>query len=251
MSISARPIPLGHAGGNEIGGKYVFPGTYSVRRTTLRAIFMDLATELGEQGFRRIFIVHGHGAPFHNLMLDQAGDYFRDTYGGRMIHLRGLAPTAEQLARLKLTPPDLNLSEVERKEIGALDEHAGFDETSRMLFLRSDLVDSGYKALEPLTAGDPSEFFKRARAPEWPGYLSSPRLASATYGARLQQYRSARDNALALAILDGTLDERDVPRHSKIMIGNDQIMTALEGSTRDEAQRERRQREWMQKQGID
>ena len=43
-------IPLGHGGANEIGNQQVFPGTYSVRRSTLRAIFMDLATELGEQG---------------------------------------------------------------------------------------------------------------------------------------------------------------------------------------------------------
>jgi hypothetical protein len=26
---------------------------------------------------------------FHNLMLDQAGDYFRDTYGGTMVNLHG------------------------------------------------------------------------------------------------------------------------------------------------------------------
>jgi creatinine amidohydrolase/Fe(II)-dependent formamide hydrolase-like protein len=117
MSVLMFPtIPLGHEGANEIGGTHVFPGTYSVRRTTLRAIFMDLATELGEQGFRRIFIVHGHGAPYHNLMLDQAGDYFRDTYNGKMVHLRGLVPSAEQLAKLKLTPPNLNLSEMERKK---------------------------------------------------------------------------------------------------------------------------------------
>ena len=39
MSVLLFPtIPLGHGGGNEIGGKYVFPGTYSVRRSTLRAI---------------------------------------------------------------------------------------------------------------------------------------------------------------------------------------------------------------------
>ena len=112
-AIVARPgwavlvfpiIPLGHAGGNEIGGKYVFPGTYSIRRTTLRAVFMDLATELGDQGFRRIFVMHGHGGPFHNLMLDQAGDYFRDTYGGSMVNLHGLEPSPEQLSKLKLVP---------------------------------------------------------------------------------------------------------------------------------------------------
>ena len=77
-AIVARPgwavlifpiIPLGHGGANEIGGKHVFSGTYSVRRATLRAVFMDLASELGEQGFRGIFIMHGHGAPFHNLVL--------------------------------------------------------------------------------------------------------------------------------------------------------------------------------------
>jgi creatinine amidohydrolase len=48
-------VPLGTGGANEIGRKYVFPGTYAVRSTTLRAVFMDLATELGEQGFRWMF----------------------------------------------------------------------------------------------------------------------------------------------------------------------------------------------------
>jgi creatinine amidohydrolase/Fe(II)-dependent formamide hydrolase-like protein len=207
MSVLMFPtIPLGHEGANEIGGTHVFPGTYSVRRTTLRAVFMDLATELGEQGFRSIFVVHGHGAPYHNLMLDQAGAYFRDTYGGKMVHLRGLMPTAEQLARLKLTPPNLNLSESAAREIGNMDEHAGFDETSRLMFLRGDLVSPVYAQLEPRTTNNPDEFFARARVDRWPGYLSSPRLANAHYGALLQQYRSAHDNALALAILQGVLE---------------------------------------------
>lgn len=245
-------IPLGHEGANEIAARHVFPGTYSVRRTTLRAVFMDLATELGEQGFRRVFVVHGHGAPYHNLMLDQAGDYFRDTYeGGRMVHLRGLMPTPEQLARLGLTPPSLNLSEAERKEVGDMDEHAGFDETSRLMFLRPDLVSPAYSRLAPQTTNNPVEFFKVARAENWLGYLSSPRLASATHGARLQQYRSAHDNALALAILDGTLDERNVPRYSSMMTGDKQIMAELAASTRNELEREKRQREWMRKRGID
>ena len=252
MSVLLFPtIPLGHEGANEIGGRHVFPGTYSVRRTTLRAIFMDLATELGEQGFRRVFIMHGHGAPYHNLMLDQAGDYFRDTYGGRMVHLRGLVPTAEQLAGLRLAPPNLNLSESERKEIGVMDEHAGFDETSRMMFLRPDLLGPVYSRLGPQTVNNPADFFTLARVENWPGYLSSPRLASAAHGARLQQYRSARDNALALAILDGVLDERDVPRYGGIMTGNKQMMGELAASTRNEAERERRQREWMRRKGIE
>lgn len=244
-------IPLGHEGANEIGGKHVFPGTYSVRRTTLRAIFMDLATDLGEQGFRNIFVVHGHGAPYHNLMLDQAGAYFRDTYGGKMVHLRGLLPTAEQTARLALAPPTLELSESDKKEIGEMDEHAGFDETSRLMFLRPDLVSPGYGQLEPRTTNNPVEFFRQARVDGWPGYLSSPRLANARHGGILQQHRSMRDNALALAILDGTLDERAIPRYSAIMTGNEQMMAELSASAKNERDRERRQREWLQKNAIE
>ena len=54
-------IPLGTGPANTLGQKYVFPGSYTVRPSTLRAVFMDLATDLGEQGFRWIFVVHAHG----------------------------------------------------------------------------------------------------------------------------------------------------------------------------------------------
>lgn len=243
-------IPLGHGGGNEIGARFVFPGTYSIRRSTLRAIFMDLATELGEQGFRHIFVVHGHGSPFHNLMLDQAGDYFRDTYGGRMVQLHGLVPTEAQLSKLGLAPLSLDLPAAMTKEIGAMDEHAGFEETSRLIFLRPDLVSPNYTRLAPRTVNGPIEFFKIARSEGWDGYLSSPRLAAAGYGAKLQMHQSSRQIALALAILDGKLDERDIPRYSAATTGNKAMMTELSASDEDERTRERRQFEWMKKKGI-
>lgn len=244
-------IPLGHGGANEIGNKQVFPGTYSIRRTTLRAVFMDLATELGEQGFRWAFIVHGHGEPYHNLMLDQACDYFRDTYGGRMIHLRGMEPTAAQLSKLNLpAPPVSNFSEAERREIGLMDEHAGFEETSRLLFLRPDLASPLLRRLLPQTTNNPEEFFKVARSQNWQGYLGSPRLADASYGAQLQKYRSARDNALASAILDGRLEERDIPRYGKTLTDNKEFVSALAEANQNELDRERKQREWLAKKGI-
>ena len=55
-AIVARPgwtvvlfpqIARGNDPANTIGGKTVFPGSYPVRMATLRAIYMDLATELG------------------------------------------------------------------------------------------------------------------------------------------------------------------------------------------------------------
>lgn len=259
-AIVARPgwavlvfpiIPIGHAGGNEIGGKYVFPGTYSIRRSTLRAIFMDLATELGEQGFRRIFVLHGHGAPFHNLMLDQAGDFFRDTYGGSMVNLHGLQPSPEQLSKLKLAPSNLNLSELEKRENGSFDVHAGLDETSRLIFLRPDLVNPSFRTLPPFAANNPVELFQVAKAPNWLGYMGSPRLATAAYGARSQQYRSAETNALAIAILEGSLDEREIPRYANFMLALSAVAKALEGSSRYDAEVERKQREWMKKRGVE
>ncbi len=244
-------IPIGHAGGNEIGGKYVFPGTYSIRRSTLRAIFIDLATELGEQGFRRIFVMHGHGSPYHNLMLDQAGDFFRDTYNGRMVNLHGLQPTAEQLSKLKLKITRPNSSELEKKENGRFDVHAGLDETSRLMFLRPDLVSAGYRTLPPFTANNPVELFQVAKAPNWLGYIGSPRLATAAYGAKSQQYRSEWTNALAFALLDSVLDERDIPRYANFMLSDKTVAKELEGSSRYDAEIERKQREWMKKKGID
>src|SRR6185295_3354542 len=85
-------IPFGASGYNEIGGHYVFPGTYAVRPSTLRAVFMDLASELGDQGFRWIAVVHVHGSPMHIRPIDDASDFFHDTYGGRMVNLWGLVP---------------------------------------------------------------------------------------------------------------------------------------------------------------
>jgi creatinine amidohydrolase len=72
-----------------------FSRHYTVRMTTLRAVYMDLGSELGEQGFRWIFLIHNHGDPMNNRALDQASDFFHDVYGGNMVHLFGL-PTVMQ-----------------------------------------------------------------------------------------------------------------------------------------------------------
>jgi creatinine amidohydrolase/Fe(II)-dependent formamide hydrolase-like protein len=122
-------IPLGAGGANELGGHFSFPGTYAVRSSTLRAVFVDLASELGEQGFRWIFIVHLHGAPSQHRALEDAGDYFRDTYGGRMVHLYGLMPV--------LTAGGAAIDSAEAAENG-LDMHAGRGE--HRIFSSSDRI---------------------------------------------------------------------------------------------------------------
>jgi pimeloyl-ACP methyl ester carboxylesterase/creatinine amidohydrolase/Fe(II)-dependent formamide hydrolase-like protein len=195
-------IPLGASGSNELGGHFVFPGTYAVRPATLRAVFMDLAAGLGEQGFRWIIVVNVHGAPLHNRALDQASDFFRDTYGGRMVHLWGLVPVLGGWGRALG-----GLSDAEKKEEG-VSLHAGMDETSLLLHLRPDLVAPTYKTALVVTGHSLEESFAVSKAADWPGYLGSPRLASAKLGETIWKSFASTAAEHALSILDGVPPEK-------------------------------------------
>lgn len=177
QAISAKPgwsvlifptVPLGNSGANDIGGKFSFPGTFAIRFETLRMVFMDLAAELGEQKFKWIFVVHGHGAPNHVRAIDQAGDFFRESYGGQMVNLTGLMPVVAAW--------DGQKTAAERREDG-LPIHAGMDETSMMLAVRPALVNPAYKTAKPFAADKMEDLIKIAAAPDWLGYFGSPRLA--------------------------------------------------------------------------
>jgi creatinine amidohydrolase len=218
-AIVARPgwtvvlfpqIPLGNDPANTIGGKRVFPGSYPVRMTTLRAIYMDLANELGEQGFRWVFLVHNHGAPNHHKALNQASDYFHDVYGGTMVHLFGLKPVF-----LCCGIEDKMLSPKEREEEG-FSVHAGAGEQSAILFLRPEFVPPDYRAAESLTGKNFADLVRMAKVDGWPGYFGAPRLASAAMGAQAFTLSSQKLKETALQILDG-LEYRKIPRYADEM----------------------------------
>lgn len=118
------------------------------------------------------------------------------------------------------------------------------------MFLRPDLLSPGYSKLPAFPANNPAQLFQVGGAANWLGYIGSPRFANISLGAQVQQYISAEANALTLAIIAGTLDERDVPRLANFMLGIPPIAKSLEGATRYEAEVERKQREWMKKKGI-
>jgi creatinine amidohydrolase/Fe(II)-dependent formamide hydrolase-like protein len=227
-------IPLGSVGANILGEKYVFPGSYTVRPSTLRAIFMDLASELGEQGFRWIFVVQSHGGLDHNRVLNQAGDYFHDSYGGHMINLRALL-------RPELRPNT-------RSEEEQRDDHAGVGETSTILFLRPDLVNPSYKNAEPLPARDQKHRVEIAKASNWPGYWGSPGSASASAGAKQWKVSSSRWVELALKILDG-FDYRQMKRlGDEIRVGEASVGKNFRQHNQEI---ERKQQEWLKKKGLE
>jgi creatinine amidohydrolase/Fe(II)-dependent formamide hydrolase-like protein len=164
---------------------------------------MDLASELGEAGFRWVFVFQDHGSRQHKLALDQASDFFTDTYHGRMVHLGGLVISSSASDRLTLSP------EIDKEN--GLDIHAGLDETSRMLFLRPDLVDPQRVSAVPLSGQTWEELVQIGNRSRWPGYFGSPRLATASIGADILQQEVKEYSGLVLRILDG-YDPRKLAR---------------------------------------
>ena len=227
------PVSVGASGYNEIGRQFVFPGTYAVRPSTLKAMYMDLATELGEQGFKWIMVVHVHGSPLHIAALDEAGDYFRDSYGGRMVNLWGLLPVIGGWGTGMSA-----MTAAEKKEDG-VSLHGGADEHSLMLHLQPNLVASDYLQAPSVTGSSYAESAAAARQKDWAGYIGAPRLGSAPLGRRIWTSFSATALETTIEILEGT-DPAKYPRYLPLMEKNpsyqEWIATANE---RDRAMGER------------
>jgi creatinine amidohydrolase/Fe(II)-dependent formamide hydrolase-like protein len=232
-------VAVGASGSNELGGHFLFPGTYAVRPATLRAVFMDLATELGEQGFRWVFVVHVHGAPLHIRALDQAGDYFHDRYGGRMVNLWGLVPVLAGWGGALGGRP-----EAETVEDG-MSLHAGQDETSLMLHLRPDLVDAGYRRAPVVTGASLEESFAVARGDRWPGYLGSPRLATAALGRTIWESFAAAAVEQAVAILNGQ-DPAGIQRYADLLEQHPLYQQWFRAAAARDSAEAARQRAWLE-----
>ena len=192
------PVSVGASGYNEIGRQFVFPGTYAVRPSTLRAMYMDLATQLGEQGFKWIMVVHVHGSPLHIAALDEAGDYFRDTYGGRMVNLWGLLPVIGGWGTGMSAMTDG--AEEGRRRLAARRRGRAFTDAASP-------AEPGRAGLPAGAVGHRLDATPRVSRPprqkDWPGYIGAPRLGNAALGRRIWTSFSAAALKTTLEILDG------------------------------------------------
>ena len=186
-------IPLGAGAANEIGRKYTFPGSVTVLPSTLRAIFMDLGDQLGKQGFRWILVVHGHGDPAHNRMLDDAADYFHDTYGGLMLNVFGYV--------WALDLQDFRTPEERQKD--GLAEHASMTETSVIMALSPSSVAPDVRSAPPQAGHSMDDLQRIASAAAWPGYFGTPGLASPELGQKIYDQWLRRAQDLVLRALQG------------------------------------------------
>jgi creatinine amidohydrolase len=207
------PVSIGASGSNEIGKQFVFPGTYAVRPSTLRAIYMDLATELGEQGFRWILVVHVHGSPLHIGALDDAGDFFHETYRGRMVNLWGLLPVLAGWGNALSA-----MTATEKAEDG-VSLHGGADEHSLMLYLQPDLVAADFRSAVSVTGSSYDASFAAALQRDWPGYIGAPRLGRADLGRQIWTSFSAAALKTSLEVLSGT-DPATYPRYMSFLVRN-------------------------------
>ncbi len=229
-------IPLGVGSPEDFGGLAPFSGSYTVRPETLRAVYMDLASALGQDGFRTVFVLNRHGAPSHNLALLDAADYFNDRFDGTMVVLTSL------LYEGTIEPASF-LDPKERIENG-VDVHAGAGETSQTLFLQPRLVHDDYRLAMPLTADSAQALTGIAESTGWPGYFGSPRLATPNAGAQVVEYRTKQVVELALRILDG-FDWRALPTRADQDAMDSSFRTADNNNRARSDEEKRRQEEWI------
>ena len=235
------PIPLGQGGANVIGGKHSFPGSYNVRSSTLRDVYMDLADAFGAQGFRFILVVDDHGSPNHNRALNEAADYFRDTYGGVMVHLYGLMSS-------RVCCPEISSSLLGPAGVAenGFSVHASAGEHSAALFLRPDLVDATIANAPPVTGRNFADLVRIARQDGWAGYFGAPARASAALGAQIHRAQVAMLAATALKILDGW-DPRNEPRFEDVLDKDPAVKGVDDAADEEDARNAARQRAWLAK----
>ena len=189
-------ITLGHSGANDIGRRFTFPGSITVRAATLRSVYMDVADSLQSHGFKWVFLVHIHGAPLHNQMLDKVSDYFTEMSGGRMVHLMGLAAVENCCSWKEAADPQAVAED-------GFTVHAGVSESSRLMFVSPEAVKPEIAQAPSVTGKDFADLVRIAGQPDWPGYFGAPRFASPETGERVMRAQAAKLGEIASAILDG------------------------------------------------
>ncbi len=168
-----------------------FGGTMSLSTEAYYRTVYELAESLIISGYRRIFIVNGHGG--NNELLQLVA---RDL---------ALKHPASLAAASYWTVAWDALVAVDAHRPGRLPGHAGVFETSMMMEIRPDLVQSPLPHRDNVASTDPRSFYRPYRTEHhgsWQaidGYSDSPDRATPEQG---KAYFSAVTDALAAAMIE-------------------------------------------------
>jgi creatinine amidohydrolase/Fe(II)-dependent formamide hydrolase-like protein len=177
----------------------------------VRDAVADYGRALARAGFRYILVSNGHAGPGHLVALEEAAALVSRRHGVAMASFTGHMAweffRGRYLARIEaaLGRP---LTGQERRAF-ADDAHGGWWETSLMLLLRPDLVDSGYQGLPPARY----PMLRRLR-PNYPtrdggqGYVGDPARADIAFAKATLEVLVAEAAQLAEALIDGRLHAR-------------------------------------------
>ena len=199
-------VYLGVDGAHVIGERHPYPGSLDVRAETMRQVFMDYGDALGEAGFRKIFVLHTHGAPRHNLALDEAGDYFHDAWGGVMVHLTGIEAVKDGVRAAR------EVMSAEAIDAQGFSVHAAAQEHALVLYLHPEVVAADYRTAPDWRANDRKEMVALAYKEGWPGYFGAPRFATRAMGKAIVDAQTEQAITIALEILAGA----DPAKYSRV-----------------------------------
>ena len=183
--VMMPPIHYGQSGANDLGGILVHPGTYAIRQSTLRSLVADVGGQAAQNGFKWIFVLNGHGAPTHNIAINEACDFVSERYRVTMLHVTALLRADADIQAAARKTDSRFFSDAAQASFG-LDLHAGVGETSGMLAIRPDLVDPQYKQLPSRAGQTLDEVRTIAATPGWQGYLSDPAKGTAAHGRAIE-----------------------------------------------------------------
>lgn len=236
MSAFGRKLPLSFGYGT-------FPRKLFLTENYLQLVFGKFCTRI------YMYIPTSAGTTVKSVLLsswlscnflEQASQFFRDEYGGRMYNLSGFMAGIYQSPGL--LPKDA------KKEEG-LSIHAGATESSQIMYLQPGLVAESISSAEPATGKDFEELLEIAKKTSWAGYFGSPRWAGPELGKTIIEIRSRAYLKLALHILAGG-DPNELPGYSKYNRPAN-INPGLSERTRQEnAKRAHRQQQWIDRTGA-
>ncbi len=188
-------------------------GSLWTRQRVIRDAVADYGRSLARHGFRRIIVASAHGGPRHFVALEEAAAIVSRKQGVQMISLTSriivdflLGRHVEAIA----TRMGTSFSEDDRKML-SMDYHAGWWETSMMLWRRPHLVDGVYKRLAPA-------LIPRSRLrPDSPwktgpglGYLGAPARASVEFAEAAAAVLRVEIKRILESFLAGTLNKKAV-----------------------------------------
>jgi creatinine amidohydrolase len=190
---------------------YRFMGSIFIRQRVIRDLVVDYGRSLAAAGFARFLIVSAHGGPKHMVALDEAATLLTLRHRIRTVNLtssiifrflRGdLIDRISAACKRPLTDDE--------RDVLKMDYHAGWWETSMMLWLRPELVDSSFEnlpdALIPVWKARPKSPLK---PPAGQGYLGAPSRGNAEFAEA--SVRVLREEATQ--VIDDFLTGRSGPR---------------------------------------